>query len=395
MGGGVAGLALALAASDLGLRVTVLERGRMAPRRVVRGEILQPNGLSILERLGVLEALRARAEHPVSGFDFRDDRHRMLLTIRYAGLPSPHRHVLIVLPDLLRDVLISAVTRRRELAVWEESGVASFHADPEGVELEIAGGRRLRAEVLVGADGSGSLVRRQAGIRAQVHAYRDGYLTTVVERPPGLSDPGRYYLGRRAILGLFPLADGGLYLFSLAPGATPPTGAGEIERWKEAWIRLEPELEVPLKAVRSPQDLQLLHCFRVRARPWVSGRVALVGDAAHAMNPHAAQGTNQALEDAVALAPLLAASIADRRWGRLERYEEARRPAVRSLQRLGDDLTWLWNSGHPLVIAARNRVLRRIDTHPELKQKILCAVAGLDSSGLSVRDRLIALGLLR
>jgi salicylate hydroxylase len=69
------------------------------------------------------------------------------------------------------------------------------------------------------------------------------------------------------------------------------------------------------------------------ARPWVRGRVALIGDAAHAMTPSAAQGGAQAIEDGWVLATLLAERIGDPSSA-LRGYEEARRPRVERIGRV-------------------------------------------------------------
>jgi 2-polyprenyl-6-methoxyphenol hydroxylase-like FAD-dependent oxidoreductase len=112
------------------------------------------------------------------------------------------------------------------------------------------------------------------------------------------------------------------------------------------------------------------------------------------MNPHVAQGTNQALEDATALAGTLFDCF-DRgefRERSLSAYEAARRPKVEALQRIGDELTLLWNRGLPLAWL-RDRIFRKIARDRRLRRTILSNVSGLAVSPYGWRERLAALGL--
>ena len=137
-------------------------------------------------------------------------------------------------------------------------------------------------------------------------------------------------------------------------------------------------------------------CARVRASSWVTDRVALIGDAAHALNPHVAQGRNQAMADAVVLAEVIAAGLRDDRLGQaqLSRYESARRPQVERLQRTADELTLFWNNGWWPVSWLRGRVFRTLAGNRRLRSRMTALVGGLEADPYSLVERFQAAGFL-
>jgi 2-polyprenyl-6-methoxyphenol hydroxylase-like FAD-dependent oxidoreductase len=137
-------------------------------------------------------------------------------------------------------------------------------------------------------------------------------------------------------------------------------------------------------------------CARVRARHWIADRVALIGDAAHAMNPHVAQGRNQALADALVLAEVIAEGLGRDRLtaGDLARYEQARRPRVERLQRTADELTFFWNNDWWPVGWLRGRVFRTLATNRRLRGRMMALVAGLPVEPYSLLERCQAAGFL-
>jgi 2-polyprenyl-6-methoxyphenol hydroxylase-like FAD-dependent oxidoreductase len=129
----------------------------------------------------------------------------------------------------------------------------------------------------------------------------------------------------------------------------------------------------------------------------VADGAALIGDAAHAMNPHASQGRMQAMVDAMTLAEIIPACLADGDCSasRLRAYETARRPQVAMLQRLADQQVFYWNTGNPLIASLRDRVFKTLDRNARLRYQVLSTTAGLRKTPpFSFVDRLIAAGFL-
>ena len=127
---------------------------------------------------------------------------------------------------------------------------------------------------------------------------------------------------------------------------------------------------------------------RVRAARWVVNGAALIGDAAHAMNPHASQGRMQAMSDAVTLAEVAESCLrkGDCSAEALYEFERRRRPHVDMLQRLADEQVIFWNTGNPVLGCLRDRVFRTLDRNPRLRYQVLATTAGApdDSSHYAV-----------
>jgi 2-polyprenyl-6-methoxyphenol hydroxylase-like FAD-dependent oxidoreductase len=135
---------------------------------------------------------------------------------------------------------------------------------------------------------------------------------------------------------------------------------------------------------------------RVRTPTWVADGAVLIGDAAHAMNPHASQGRMQAMVDAMALSDLLPGCLGDKDCSatRLHAFERARRPQVTMLQQLADQQVFYWNTGNPVVAFLRDRVFQTLDRNARLRYQVLSTTAGLRvTPPFSGIDRMIAAGL--
>lgn len=400
VGGGMGGLALALALGRRGLSVALLER-QADPTAFRRGELIQPNGLAVLDRLGLLQDVLTLPVHRNHRFNFYRIGSGRLLTTDYTELPAPLNYGLIALPRHLVRLVLERVTALPSVRVFLGTTMESLIRE-DGAVTGLVARRgdesiRIRARIVIGSDGAFSAVRKAAGIPARLHTYREGYLTMVVPRPSGFDHDSRYYVGSSEILGLFPVSPAELYLFYMIPmkerEAVKQAGLAALKR---RLAEIDPTLREPLASVAIWDDVGLMPCFRVRARSWVEPGVALMGDAAHAMNPHVAQGRNQALEDAVALDEAIGAMVAEGApfLESLRAYEARRRETVETLQRQADELTFLWNAGFPPLTWLRDRSFRVLDKNPRLRRMSLELVAGRGSRGFSWRDRFVAAGFL-
>ena len=399
VGGGIAGLMVAMLLGRKGIGVTLVERNKELIAHH-RGEILQPNGLKILERKGLLPDVRKHG-YEAKVFHFLKMDGSFLSDIRYDLLPPPYDYALIASPYHLQALLLEKALETGKVEIlWEtefndllrESGsAAGIRATRRGELTEIT------SRMVVGGDGGRSAVRRALGIRASVYQYRDGYFTARLERPAGaFTGDARYYVGNRKILALFPVSTDALYLLYLVPGRSPePFRQGALEDWKKELLSIDPVIEGPLSKISSWEQVHYMPCYRIRTSTWVANGAALLGDAAHSFNPHVAQGRNQAMEDAVALAETLIACRGKNDFSReaLLPYEEKRRKTAMIYEKLGDELTLFWNAGIEPLVTIRNRVFRQLNRKPLLMQKMLTTVSGVKIDLFTFLDRFRALGL--
>ena len=148
---------------------------------------------------------------------------------------------------------------------------------------------------------------------------------------------------------------------------------------QQIWSQIAPQFTGLFQGLSDWSQTAYMPTGRVRTPTWVANGAALIGDAAHAMNPHASQGRMQAMVDAMALSDLLPGCLADQDYSaaRLSAFEQARRPQVTMLQRLADQQVFYWNTANPVVAFLRDRVFQRLDRNARLRYQVLSTTAGL------------------
>jgi 2-polyprenyl-6-methoxyphenol hydroxylase-like FAD-dependent oxidoreductase len=350
VGGGIGGLAAAIALHRCDWHVEVLERAP-AFDELGAGLSLWPNGIRALDALGLGDQVRGQALTATEG-GIRDVTGRWMartdvraLERRYGPVVAIHR---AQLADILRRALPAATPRMDTEVTAVDSG---------GPQVAVRHTRGVsRADLLVGADGIRSVVRRSLwpDHRAPRYAgYTAWRLIIGSERPPSA---GGETWGRGERVGIVPLADGTTYLFAAAnapEGQHGPRGElAEMRRRFSGWHAPIPEL----LAAASEEAVMRHDIYELPPlRTYVHGATALLGDAAHAMTPDLGQGANLALEDAVTLAAMLAAHPAVE--SALAAYDRERRARCRRIARrsrlIGTVAQW---SRAPAAV--RDRVLR-------------------------------------
>ncbi len=394
VGAGTAGLAFALAAARAGLSVVICEK-QPAPPAPVRGEIIQPNGLMALEALGALEAVRARPHAEVLRYHFRRIGHGALVTFDYSDLSVRHAITWVLLPETIQGALTEALGAFPNATLCTDAAVTRLVRE-EGAVRGLAFRRgeethEVRARLVVGADGPASRVRRELAIGARAAPYPEGYLTGLIPRGD-FGDDAFYYLGKREILGMLPVAKDTVYFFYMAASEAVPALRRRGTGWLQARIAaIHPPSAEAAGVLASWRDLTFHPCTRVMASRWYAPGVALLGDAARSVNPHVAQGRNLALVDAVALAERVVPDLVDGRPptpAALHAYERARRPQAEALQRLGDELVLFWNAGHPVLTGLRDRGFAGMSRRPKARARVTALIAGLSDAPLGPGERL-------
>jgi len=346
-GAGIGGLTAALALAAKGFRLIVLEKSERL-EEVGAGLQLSPNASRILIDLGLREALEARVIAPeaVSIFSARTGREigRVPLgeaaRFRY-GAPYWIVHRAELQRALLERVVATPDIDLRLGAQFED--VAS-HAKGVTVVQRRGGARHQEPAIaLIGADGVWSAVRDQIFPKQQASfsgriAWRG---TAETSQLPSQFKAGRVmlWLGPNAHLVAYPVLGGRrINVVAVSPGTWNRPGYNEtaepVDIQSQFDTRNWPSL--PRMLVGAVEGWRRWALFGVDgAQPWVNGRVALLGDAAHAMLPFVAQGAAMAIEDAAVLAERLSAALADPADVpvALAQYAAARQPRVVRVQR--------------------------------------------------------------
>jgi len=383
-GAGVGGLACAHALRRAGLDVVVLDRAR-APVPVAKGELLQPQAVALLDSWGLLSALHSAGTAPAGRLAIRDPSGRVLLDLDYATLPGDYRQILCTEYHTVLQVMAEAVEVRRGTVVED---LLRDGGRVAGVRL--ADGSEVRAGLVVAADGFSSRLRRSAGLGVRRTEYP--HRLVAFELADTTVDPeiSAYQ------------TDGGLRLVYPLPGnrcrlyvqVHPDELRGaDLAAWCERVLAELPAI-APL-AARLRTSLgrrQILAVHRLRAPELTAPGLALVGEAAHAVHPMAAQGMNSSMADADALATALSGGAA---------VDEALRAYHRArLDRLDHVATVSHNAARMLTTTggAAKRLGRRMMRHtagnPRLLRLTAGNLSGVSLQPLSTMDRLYQLGLL-
>ncbi|MEV4410950.1 NAD(P)/FAD-dependent oxidoreductase [Catellatospora sp. NPDC049609] len=321
-GGGVGGLALARGLAGSGHRVRVLEA---APALRTGGAAFTvfSNGAAALAGLGV----------PPGDFGGRLDRLRFDTadgaTMVDADLADVARRTGFPVVSTPRARLIEHLAEGVDVVFSRE--VVDVEVRPDGVTAIDATGARHDADVVVGADGHRSAVRR--AVLDPAPAAENEWttwqgLTRVLPELAG-GTTGVCVVGRAGLVGMLPSGDGLLqWWFDVDGPLSGPPAAALAARF----TGYGPLVSALVEQIRDADLESFRHVTHRIPDRWGRGGATLLGDAAHAFPPTQAQGANQALEDAWVLSRILRAGPASPAEA-LRRYERLRAPRVRKVSR--------------------------------------------------------------
>ena len=301
VGGGIAGLTAAAALHQRGFAAELIERD--AEWRTVGGGIaVQPNGMRVLRRLGIADAVE-RAGMVVRRWLFRDQHGDVLCANDLEALwGAVGPFIGIERSKLQASLLAGAAAVSCRLGIW----ITALAQDDHGVSVACNDGNTGHYDVVVGADGIASTVRRLAlGAASPVYS---GQMTwrSVAPLHPGKLEGVQFWLGDACFFGLCPVGGGRTYGFGnvTAPHVHDPV-PGRCERLRRHFAGFGGLVRDYLAALEGDERI---HCGAVEwleSDQWHNGRVVLIGDAAHASSPMMGQGGCMAMEDALVLAEVL------------------------------------------------------------------------------------------
>jgi 2-polyprenyl-6-methoxyphenol hydroxylase-like FAD-dependent oxidoreductase len=372
VGAGIGGLAASLVLSRVAARVTLVERAER-PSEVGAALALQPNGMAVLDRLGLLPAVQAMSAR-IDRMDIRSVTGRRLLTARMPDLGPGLDHAIAVRRTELHRLLLDAVAG--VASIDTRFGYAAVSADPSGAvtiiptakEAPDLGSTSLAADVIVGADGVNSAVRSTGGFKSRV-STGSSYVRAIVRGrvSPWLEE----YWTPLGSFGQAPLGGDLVYFWAAAhvAAAADAVSRRDLEDFSQAWRRVLPAAAGLLEKVPSFNDLLINTVRSVDCRRWYSGRLVLLGDAAHAMPPNLGQGANSALVDGVVLAeeltraPSVMEALAD--------YDKRRRPLARRVQTTAEMLQRLCGVERVSALRVRDALLAGLARFPRLNDEVI------------------------
>jgi salicylate hydroxylase len=370
IGGGIGGLTLAIALRQRGVAAEVFEK---APELSEIGAAvgLSANSTRELRRLGVLNAIAAFSTEPTELIyhDWRYGRRIAAYPLRHdlayqkrfgAPLYCMHR------ADLQR-ILGGALGG---VGLHLGHRLVKLVDDADAIGLEFADGRFAKADLVIGADGVRSVVRRfVTGGEDAVYSGTSAFRGIVpVDRLPSLPDPQalQVWMGPNAHIVHYAIGSEGdavnFVAFVEGPAVWPHADKwlSEVEPGEAAaaFAGWHPAVGDMVGAVEHKVRWGLF-MLRPLLR-WSRGRVVLLGDAAHAMLPHHGQGANASIEDAITLAELLAGASRGELEAVVGRYQALRRPRTRKIQRSSRVTNDLLHLPDGPALVERDRRMSRI-----------------------------------
>jgi 2-polyprenyl-6-methoxyphenol hydroxylase-like FAD-dependent oxidoreductase len=326
VGGGIGGLTLAAALHRDGRDVELVELERDWNTSGA-GLSVQPNGLRVLKGLG-LDAGVVGAGCVLGSWLFADDQGGVLCRIDLDGVWGGVGPLVGIARARLQDVLVAGA---QLVPCRLGTSIVSIGEAADGVSVRFTDGSAGDYDLVVGADGIRSAVR--ALVFGPVEPAFAGHISWRSVAPMRLPGPPsvQFWLGDRCFFGLCPVGDDRTYGFGhVTQERRYDPVEGRLGRLRERFAGFGPTVQDYLAAL---DDDAQIHCSAIEwvdQERWHTGRVVLIGDAAHASSPLMGQGGSLAMEDASVLAEVLRTEPA------LEQafaaYTRRRAPRVRWVQ---------------------------------------------------------------
>lgn len=365
-GFGVAGGALAVLLARAGHEVTLFERAPQ-PGPVGGGLLLQPPGQAVLSELGLLEKVEARSAR-LSGIEAYTMEGKVFSDLKVAR-SQPGKYALGVHRGVLFEALHGAV---REAGVNVSSGVEITNVREVAgavVPLDKEGQERGAFDLLAACDGARSQLRltvnpRMKRPRPSVWGalWGTGICQGVTDHLRQVAD------GTRRLAGIVPVGGGRATLFwGLHQDELEPLKARGFAAFEEAANALFPAAGEVLRDAGAFDKMTWATWHQIVPQHMVRGRIVLLGDAAHAMNPQLGQGANLALLDAASLV---------RQLDNLPAWERERRRAGRFYGRLSTWLSPFFQSRVPVLGTLRNLGLPLLTAIPWFRRQMELTLAG-------------------
>jgi 2-methyl-3-hydroxypyridine 5-carboxylic acid dioxygenase len=340
-GAGFAGLAAAIALRRRGWSVRVHEK-EAELRAFGAGIFIWENGQRVLQAIGAYDDVACGA-HQAPNYETR--RNGVNVSFQPINGANP-----FLLMTMTRQHLYSAIiTSARREGIEIRTGSQAVAARPEGV-LELAGGEKLKADLVIAADGVRSAVRDSLGISVARRKYQDGIVRVLVDRGPFMGGDWEHVIDfwafePRTLRILYAPCEGRkLYFAMMAPRAD--TQAATLPIDAKVWGSVFPMLLPGIETIGDRGRYDVYETTKLPA--WSVGRVAIIGDAAHALPPTLAQGACLAMMNALSLAEIVSAgsgieaSLAA--WEAQERpltdHTQARSAELAATRALGAGMQW-------------------------------------------------------
>jgi 2-polyprenyl-6-methoxyphenol hydroxylase-like FAD-dependent oxidoreductase len=385
VGGGPAGLTLALELARAGVEVVVVEQSGSF-QRSFRGESISPDAVLVLDRLGVLDRIHAEGCLVTKRMEIAE-AGRVVLAAEFADYKYPHRFPMELPQSVLLNILAEQAAEHSNFTLVRRCAAVELVAADgavTGVRVSGRGGDHdIRARLVVGADGRYSKVLDMSGLPFRRLPLDRDVMWLKLPLPPDW-DTETYRVrirGDRHGLFIPTYPDMVRVGFNIPKGGLKELrarGIGELHRRIDD---LAPELSDLLRAhVTGWSDTTVLDIFTSVVPNWARPGLVLIGDAAHTLSPILGQGVNHALIDAVTLAPLVTdalrttgpdAAVAAELTAATGTFQLTREADVRRSRALQLRQERMFTFASPPAVLLRSSLYRLLNSSMALRQRVL------------------------
>jgi 2-polyprenyl-6-methoxyphenol hydroxylase-like FAD-dependent oxidoreductase len=332
VGGGIAGLTLATALHRQGFMAELVERN-IVWHAIGAGIMVHANGMRVLRALGLGAAVE-QAGAVVRRWSFCDQQGELLCETDLEALWGEVGPCIGIERPRLQQVLLAGAAA---VPCRLGTSVLSLTQDEQRVSVGFSDGNASEYDLVVGADGIASTVRRLTlGAASPAYTGQMVWRSLVPTRPLGLTTL-QFVLGEGCFFGLVPMGDGYTYGFGYTYGLGNVTEPrfhdpleGRLERLRKRFAAFGGPVPEYLASLSCDEQLHCGSIEWVELDRWHSSRVVLIGDAAHASMPLMGEGGCMAMEDALVLAEVL--REAETVENALDTYVARRRPRAAWVQ---------------------------------------------------------------
>ncbi len=398
VGGGSVGLTMAacLAQFSADLKIAICDIKPFEIPIDSRASALAVGITNIFATLGIWDKM-AKQANPIKTMEITDSgkgdiaRPRFL---QFEGEIAPNTPFAYMVPNVTTiGVLLDFIKDRVEMI--SPIDIKGLKSDEFSARLILADGRELEASLIIAADGARSSLRQMVGIKVQGHDYRQTGIVTTIEHEKPHNDTAYEHFRPNGPFASLPLKGNHSSLVW-----TETSKNAELYK-SMAYAELEPIIEqvmgFNLGKVKIIEQVQIFPFKLQIAKSFIANRLALIGDAAHAIHPISGQGMNLGLKDVAALAQIL---VNAQRLGQdigagdvLENYQRWRRFDVASMAMATDNLVHLFSNDIAPIRAIRDVGLGIVDKMPFVKEKLIRHAAAISASGDEVPKLLLGIAI--
>ncbi|TXR54297.1 UbiH/UbiF/VisC/COQ6 family ubiquinone biosynthesis hydroxylase [Reinekea thalattae] len=387
-GGGMVGLALAIAAAKLDLTVAVIEKNTaIEPSRELNGPTPYNSRVSAINHSSeqLLKNLKVWQQIPHDRLSAYQQMHvwdrlgEGALTFHASDAHQTHLGHIIENQQLL-SALTEIAQQHRLISLKYTTSIESWHQDAQQVRLTTDSGETLTCRQLIACEGKQSVLREQAGIASWRWNYHHSAVVCTVRHQQAHQQCARQVFLESGPLAFLPLPDEhqSAIVWSTQPDQADALLAMSDEQFCQ---QLEYSFETQLGKVEAVSKRQLQPLSAQQAQLYFNNRLVIVGDSAHAIHPLAGLGVNLGFLDVAALAEQWqwakgkSIDIADRRvMRRFQRQRQSHNLAVAGLM---ETIKRLFSNDSTAAVILRNRVLKRLNPLSTLKRPLIEGAMGL------------------